>query len=165
MSDYYFDDVTDLVDHLKYLYPHSSVIKLHSTLIIMFAYYYFNIDIEGMPKYLFKGDILTYNTGIEVKEVKKEHKKHYYSKSYGYEPKEYPFTDSELDTKVNDLINYTTKEIEQNFSDFELFVFVNDMALYLDNPEDYFNTDKPIPHDLLLDSIYRYLEDEDEEEE
>ena len=165
MSNYYFDDVRTLANHLKYKDPNYTPIRLHSTLIMLFVYYYYSTDVEGKPKYLFNGSVLAKNTGVNVKEIVEEFDKHRYSKSYGYEPKEYSFTDSELDTKVNDLINHTTKEIEQNFSDFELFVFVNDMALYLDNPEDYFNTDKPIPYDLLLDSIYRYLEDGDEEEE
>ena len=162
MSDYYFDDVTDLVDHLKYLDPNSSPIRLHSTLITLFVYYYFNTDIEGKPKYLFKGSVLAKNTGVNVKEIVEEFKKHRYSKSYGYEPNEYSFTDSEIDKSVEDLINYLNKMLELYYSDFDLFVMINDMVFYLLDAREYFNTDRPIPYDLLLESAYKYSEEVDD---
>ena len=162
MSDYYFNDVTDLVDHLKYKDPNSSPIRLHSTLIMLFVYYYFNTDVEGKPEYLFKGSVLARNTGVNVKEIQEEIKNHHYSKSYGYEPNEYSFTDSEIDKSVEDLINYLNKMLELYYSDFDLFVMINDMVFYLLDAQEYYNTDKPIPYDLLLETIYKYSEEVDE---
>lgn len=162
MSNYYFDDVRDLADHLKYKDPNSSPIRLHSTLVMLFAYYYFNIDVEGKPKYLFKGSVLARNTGVNVKEIDEEFKNHRYSKSYGYEPKEYSFIDSEIDKSVEELINYLNKTLELYYRDFDLFVMVNDMVLYLLDAREYYNTDKPIPYDLLLESTYKYSEEVDD---
>lgn len=165
MSDYYFDDVRTLADHLKYLDSDSSRIRLNSTLIMLFAYYYFNIDIEDKPKYLFNGSIVVYNTGSDIKEIKEEYKKHHYSKSDGYKHKRYKFDEnSELDKEVHNLIKYIDIKLEENFTDFELFVTVTDMILHTLDSKEYFNNGKPIPHDLLLESVYSYSEDAEGEE-
>lgn len=161
MSKYYFDDVRTLANHLKYKDPKSTPIRLHSTLIMLFVYYYYNTDVEGKPEYLFNGSVLAKNTGVNVKEIVEEFNKHRYSKSYGYEPNEYSFTDSEIDKSVEDLINYLNKMLELYYSDFDLFVMINDMVFCLLDAKEYYNTDRPIPHDLLLESAYKYSEEAD----
>lgn len=165
MSDYYFDDVRTLADHINYLYPDLSRIRLNSTLIMLFVYYHYSIKGGPKPEYLFNGSIVVCNTGSDIKEIKEEFKSHRYSKSEGYEPKRYKFDEnSKLDKIICELIEYTYTELEENFTDFELFVKVTDMILYSLDSKEHFNNDKPIPHDLMLESVYDYIKDKNEEE-
>lgn len=165
MSDYYFDDVRTLADHINYLYPDLSRIRLNSTLIMLFVYYHSSIKGGPKPEYLFNGTIVVYNTGSDIKEIKEEFKNHHYSRSEGYKPKRYKFDEnSELDNVICKIIKYTYTELEENFTDFELFVMVTDMILHSLDSKEYFNNDKPIPHDLMLESAYDYVKDNNEEE-
>lgn len=76
MTENYFNNVDDLVQHLLFKYPHITPLKLQKSLYFMFASYAgcYRIDTPDLPSYLFNAQFQAWSYGPVILNVYKKFK-------------------------------------------------------------------------------------------
>lgn len=123
MTDYYFENVDDLVQHLLYKFNELSPLKLQKGLYFLFAFYsgnYQNSEEDGVsesnyeyPKYLFDANFEAWTYGPVIREVYSK------NKAEQYIPTEYDFGVSPVDKEIKNFIDDVFEMILEK-SDFAL---------------------------------------------